>query len=57
MDNKEKKQFTQEDLDKIIGGSSNNTSAALTSDVLAGTTTTITARTGAQQVAVSDNLG
>ncbi|GEM_PF-4694664 len=60
----EKKQFTQEDLEQILGGTTNTTGTTSTcgtieSDKLSDpskATTTGASRTGAQQAAVSDNL-
>jgi len=59
----EKKQFTQEDLEQILGGTTGGTTTTcgtIESDKLSDPskayTTTGASRTGAQQAAVSDNL-
>lgn len=51
----EKKQFTQEDLEQILGGSSTSTFET-SSTFTQGSSTTVAARTGQQTAAVSDNL-
>jgi len=51
----EKKQFTQEDLEQILGGSSKNT-IETSSTLKQACTVNVAARTGQQTAAVSDNL-
>lgn len=51
----EKKQFTQEDLEQILGGSSTST-VETSSSFTQGSSATVAARTGQQTAAVSDNL-